>query len=30
MKSDITLVRPGDKLPSWWFSGYANLPIKWN
>jgi cytochrome P450 len=28
--SDIRLVRPGEKIASYWFSGYANLPVRWS
>jgi cytochrome P450 len=28
--SDIRLVEPGQKIASYWFSGYVNLPIAWN
>jgi cytochrome P450 len=28
--SDIRLERPGEKIASYWFSGYADLPIRWN
>lgn len=28
--SNIRLDRPGEKIASYWFSGYANLPIRWN
>jgi cytochrome P450 len=29
-KAHIELERLGRKLPSYWFSGYADLPIRWN
>jgi cytochrome P450 len=28
--SDIRLVRPGEKIASYWFSGYASLPVRWS
>jgi cytochrome P450 len=28
--SDIHLVGPGAKISSYWFSGYASLPVRWN
>ena len=28
--SNIRLDRPGEKIASYWFSGHANLPIRWN
>jgi cytochrome P450 len=28
--SDIRLVRPGEKIASYWFSGYASLPVQWS
>jgi cytochrome P450 len=28
--SDIRLVRPGEKIASYWFSGYAALPVRWS
>jgi cytochrome P450 len=28
--SDIRLVRPGEKIASYWFSGYASLPMRWS
>jgi cytochrome P450 len=28
--SDIRLVRPGEKIASYWFSGYADLPVRWS
>jgi cytochrome P450 len=28
--SDIRLVRPGEKIASYWFSGYASLSVRWS
>ena len=28
--SDVRLVRPGEKIASYWFSGYANLSVRWS
>jgi cytochrome P450 len=28
--SDIRLVTPGEKIASYWFSGYASLPVRWS
>jgi cytochrome P450 len=28
--SNIRLIKKGEKIPSYWFSGYANLPIAWS